>query len=357
MTQPDRYDDSRMQERDLTADILVPKEFVWWTFLALAADPLSPFAHMNFVPELSVRSDAAIIDSRFLPQDDDLLRKKSRVTVLLWDGYQSYLEHQELIDHARRLCQHVELHVVGSTSQIEANHSISCKPLFVQSGGIYNKSIFSPERFRRFSFQKPYSRVALLYRSKIVSLKALSQLMTSRRLEQYKHTHFVYCGQSGLERLKSYAADYELGSITFPTGMAPEFSERPFLSKWLTAIRRQPDRWTNDIVLRSLLRWIALKRISEMRSQESFLNIYPDPNVNAYQAGMLFRKHTFLDFGGVNGDEEVYPRAADILFHQRKTIRFDPREAMQRLREIDGNNDPSVDTFLSWYAQFILSRL
>jgi hypothetical protein len=94
-----------------------------------------------------------------------------------------------------------------------------------------------------------------------------------------------------------------------------------------------------------------------MRSQEIFLNIYPDPNVNAYQAGTLFRKHTFLDFGGVNGDEEIYPRAADILFHQRETIRFDPREAMQRLREIDGNNDAAIDTFLTWYSQSILSRL
>jgi hypothetical protein len=346
-----------MQARDLTADILVPKEFVWWTFLALSADPLNPFARMNFVPELSVSSDVAIVDSRLLPQNDDLLRGKSRIAVLLWDGYQSYLEHQELIDRARLLCRHFELHVVGSTSQIGASHAISCKPLFVQSGGMYNKSIFSPERFRRFSFQEPYSRRALQYRSTIVSLKALSQLVTSRRLEQYKHTHFVYCGQSGLERLKSYAADYELGSTTFPTGMAAEFSERPFLSKWLSAIRRQADKWTNDIVLRSLLRWIALKRISEMRSQEVFLNIYPDPNVNAYQAGMLFRKHTFLDFGGVNGDEEIYPRAADILFHQRKTIRFDPREPMRRLREIDGNCDASIDTFLSWYSQSILSRL
>jgi hypothetical protein len=357
MSQPDRYDDSRMQAGDLTADILVPKEFVWWTFLALAADPLSPFARMNFVPELSVSSDVAIIDSRLLPQDDDLLRKKSRVAVLLWDGYQSYLEHQELIDHARLLCQHFELHVVGSTSQIETRHSISCKPLFVQSGGIYNKSIFSSERFRRFSFQEPSSRLALRYRSKVMNLKALSQLVTSHRLEQYKHTRFVYCGQSGLETLKSYAADYELGSIIFPTGMDADFSERPFLSKWLSAIRRRADQWTNDIVLRSLLRWIALKRISEMRSQEVFLNIYPDPNVNAYQAGMLFRKHTFLDFGGVNGDEKIYPRAADILFHQRETIRFDPREAMQRLREIDGSNDASIDMFLSWYAQYIRSRL
>jgi hypothetical protein len=249
-----------MQARDLTADILVPKEFVWWTFLALSADPLNPFARMNFVPELSVSSDVAIVDSRLLPQNDDLLRGKSRIAVLLWDGYQSYLEHQELIDRARLLCRHFELHVVGSTSQIGASHAISCKPLFVQSGGMYNKSIFSPERFRRFSFQEPYSRRALQYRSTIVSLKALSQLVTSRRLEQYKHTHFVYCGQSGLERLKSYAADYELGSTTFPTGMAAEFSERPFLSKWLSAIRRQADKWTNDIVLRSLLRWIAIKR-------------------------------------------------------------------------------------------------
>src|SRR6202000_309365 len=232
-----------MRARDLTADILVPKEFVWWTFLALSADPLNPFARMNFAPELSISSDVAIVDSRLLPHDDDLLRKKSRVAVLLWDGYQSYLEHQELIDHARLLCPPFELHVVGSTSQIEARHSFLCKPLFVQSGGMYNKNIFPPERFRRFSFQGRHSRLALQNRSKVVSLKALSQLVTSRRLQQYTQTHFVYCGQSGLERLRSYAADYELGSITFPTGMAAESSERLFFSKWVTAIFRPPALW------------------------------------------------------------------------------------------------------------------
>jgi hypothetical protein len=125
----------------------------------------------------------------------------------------------------------------------------------------------------------------------------------------------------------------------------------------VAAIHQRPHQWTNGIVLRALLRSLALRSLAEARQQEIFTNIYPDPNVNAYQAGWLFRKHIFLDFGGINGDEAVYPRAADILFHQRRTIRFDRSEALQRLQSMDGSDPAASEAFLSWYGRSILAQL
>jgi hypothetical protein len=341
-----------MPSRDLTADILVPREFVWWTFLALAADPQNPFRRIQFVSRLSATSDVAIIDSRLLPLDDHLLRQKRSIAVLLWDGYQSYLQLQPAIDHVRHVAQQFELRVVGSFHELETTHGIPCRPLFPQTVTAYNKSIFSRQSLSRFNFEKPSSKLALLHRSDLLSLKAFLQLASSGRMARYRQTRLVYCGQSGIETLKSYAADYGLASDVSQDNA----SQREYLCAWLAAIRRRPHQWTNAIILRALLRRIALRQLAEAR-HDIFMNIYPDPNVNAYQAGWLFRKHTFLDFGGINGDEAVYPRAADILLHQRKTIRFDRTEALQRLQNVDSSDPAALEAFLSWYRYSILSRL
>lgn len=342
-----------MQSRDLTAEILVPKEFVWWTFLALAADPHSPFHRIHFISQLRAASDVAIIDSRLLPLDETLLQQKQHVAVLLWDGYQSYLQQQSAIDRVRQVAQQFELHVVGSSSELQDDHSITCRPLFAQQNGVYDKSILSAKSLSRFSFEDSRSKLNILHRSKLLSVKASLQLISDGRIAEYRQTRFVYCGQSGKETLKSYAADYGLDSLAKPN----DASEPEFLSAWLAAIHRRPHQWTNGIVLRALLRLLALRRLAEARQQEIFLNIFPEPNVNAYQAGWLFRSHLFLDFGGINGDELVYPRAADILFHQRRTIRLDRSEALQRLRSMDGSDPAASEAFLSWYGSSVVSQL
>ncbi len=342
-----------MQSRDLTAEVLVPKEFVWWTFLALAADPHSPFHRIRFVSQLSPASDVAIIDSRLLAQDGALLRKRQRVAVLLWDGYQSYLQQQSVIDHARDAVRQFELHVVGSFAELQATHSIACKPLFAQENGSYDKSILSTKSLSRFSFEDLRWKLNILHRSKLLSAKASLQLISDGRISEYRQTRFVYCGQSGKETLKSYAADYGLNSLA----NSNDVSEREFLSAWLAAIHQRPHQWTNGIVLRALLRLLALTRLAEARAQEIFMTIYPERNVNAYQAGWLFRKHIFLDFGGINGDEAVYPRAADILVHQRRTIRFDRTEALQRLQSMDGSDPAASEAFVSWYGRSVVTQL
>ncbi len=346
-----------MQSQGLKADILVPKEFVWWAFLAFATDPLSPFEHIHFVSQLSDSSDVAILDSRLLPQDDVVVSKKRLTIVLLWDGYQSYLQRQSIIDHTRHVAQQFEVRVVGDTSELENKHSISCAPLFVQRSDVYDQSILSRERLKKFSFDEPFSRFALLHRSEMLSVKSFLHLATSRRLAKYKESEFVYCGQSGMATLQSYADEYGVGSVVFRDDAQARASERAFLSEWLSAMHRRPDHWANRIILRALLRVIALRWLSESHDQEVFMNIYPDPNVNAYQAGLLFKKHVFLDFGGINGDEAIYPRSADILFHRRRFIRFDLREAMRRLQEVNGSSDAASGEFLSWYAQAVFHRL
>jgi hypothetical protein len=123
------------------------------------------------------------------------------------------------------------------------------------------------------------------------------------------------------------------------------------------AVHGKKGYWANQVVIRALLRFIALRTLATKLGNDLFLNFYPEPNINAYQAEMLFKSHVFLDFGGNQGDEAIYPRAADLLILKRKVIRFDLRASaidLWNVRHIDQN---SVKEFLRGYQEFVISTL
>ena len=133
--------------------------------------------------------------------------------------------------------------------------------------------------------------------------------------------------------------------------------DRHFLATWLNAIVRNKTRWTRQIVTRALLRLIALRKLFEVRRRDIFLNIYPEENVNAYQAGNLFKRHIFLEFGGINGDELIYPRTADIYLQDRQTIRIDVAQTMKKIATLDECDVHGQSELISWYEEEVLSAL
>jgi hypothetical protein len=50
---------------------------------------------------------------------------------------------------------------------------------------------------------------------------------------------------------------------------------------------------------------------------------YPQKSINIYQSSFL-RRNIYLDFGGINGDELVYPRYADLLVRGKEPYRVAP---------------------------------
>lgn len=338
-------------------EVLVPRATAWWTFLALAADPSSPSEKIAFVSELSSKSGVAIVDSRLLPQDERLLKEKSRVAVLLWDGYKGYLDHQPKVDRVRDLAPNVELWIVGDLGDFQAVEPTPCKQLFVQEEGCYSRSIFQAVSMRRFSFDNAFTKFEIVNRSSIISLKVLLQLLKKREWSHYARTKYVYCGLSGLEILEFHCARYgvETGG-SFHT-MLEQCSRRELISRWVAAVQRRSQGWPDKIVMRALLRFLGLSALLASGRQDLFLNLSPKTNKNVYQAGRLFKDHIFLDFGGINGDELVYPRAADILLQGRRTIRYDLKPAMKRLLDVSPDDDASVLSFLSWYDDLVLSGL
>ncbi len=345
-----------MDAHKLKIEVLVPKAFVWWTFLALAADPFDQFAEIKFVKDLSESADVVIVDACFLGR---IVKAQSgaRVIVLLWDGYQNYLVHKSAIEEISQRVRQVELRIVGDPSELDARYRSpnQCGRLYTQRDAAYDKSILSSEKMKAISFSSPFTKMMVLHRSTIISLKVVTQLILGRRCLNYMRTKFVFCGQSGLPTLQAYCRSYGIGPDDCAYDGGGLNCDQPFIVRWVAAIQERRDDPTSPLVARALLRLIALRALAKSRGGEIFLNIYPEKNVNAYQAGMLFKRHVFLEFGGINGDEAIYPRTADLAFHKRYLVRFDSTNAVQRLYELTEGDVDAMVSFVAWYEEQVLS--
>jgi hypothetical protein len=340
-----------------TAEILVPRAFEWWTFLALAADLSSEIEHLDFVSRFSAESRVVIVDGGLLPETIHLLKDKALVIVILWDGYQSYREREDILTRVARLARRVELRIVGEPAATDIDSVFRCRPLFVQQPEIYNRETIFSAGIGKVSFSRPLAKTALRCRSNLISFKVLFQLFHEKKVHEYLRTKYVFCGHSGLTTLQRYSADYGVGSSCMPNGIADSFCELELVAQWTRALHRKKGHWANQIVIRALLRFIALRTLATHKGDDLFLNIFPDTNINAYQAGMLFKSHIFLDFGGSHGDETVYPRTADLLFLNRKVIRFDRRVSTTDLWNVRVNDRASIGGFLRRYQETVLSVL
>ena len=125
--------------------------------------------------------------------------------------------------------------------------------------------------------------------------------------------------------------------------------------RWVNSIAHKKRSWTDLIVIRALLRLIALRKVCEIAGRDIFLNVFPEANINSYQAEMLFRRHIFFDFGGINGDETIYPRSADLNLFKRHVIRFDSRLHLQRLLALKQSEIAMGQSEIAIYEEYIVS--
>ncbi len=339
----------------LKAEVLVPDQFIWWTLLALSADLLDDVREMSFVSDVSSSSDVVIADAHLLDRVVD--SAKDKVIIVLWDGYQSYVECKALIDKIYQTARDVELRVVGDPWHLTDNHALHCRPMFAQDASLYDETLLSPARMRKVSFGSQFAKLGVINRSRLISLKVLSQILAGGLRANYKRTKYVYCGQSGLSTLEKYAEQYGIRSDEFVGELTGSDDELRFVVRWISAVKAKSGYWANDMMLRALLRYIALRTLVASRKQSIFLNLYPERNLNAYQAGLLFRSHVFLDFGGINGGEAIYPRSADLLMHKRDVIRFDIQAAVEQLNCLSAHDETSVREFVSSFEKDVLLQL
>jgi len=343
---------------DGRVEILVPRAFEWWTFLALATDPFDRFDHLSVVSRLSDHSNIAVIDVSRLPEALPLLKDKASVIVVMFDGYHAYRERESLFLRLSELSGKIELRTVGEPMELTAHTRFDWRSLFTQQPEIYRNKEAISDWMRKVSFSRPFGKLMLIHRSKLISAKVLLQLIGQNRIQEYKRTKYVYCGDSGLATLEKHSAIYgiERGAIPKDLG-AGNLSVSDLVSMWVNALHRTNGHWTNRIVMRALLRFIALNTLIANRGHELFLNFFPEPNINAYQAGMFFKNHLFLDFGGILGDEAIYPRSADMLLLNRRVIRFDLVPPALDLRRLEAGDLAGVDRIVKRYQDFVISAV
>ena len=334
-------------------EILVPRTHEWWTFLALATEPYSSQKAWSFVSKISPFASTLLIDSNLLRSNLHQLQGKSHVMIILWDGRASYQQCFSDLMRTRPMAAKVELLFVGDLPP--ANDSIfSSRFFFAQNSNSYDKGCVGAQ-LKTVSFARLFSKAALKYRSQLVSAKVALQLVRHGRLREYNRTRFVYCGHSGLSTLQMYSSEFGVPDFSPSVRLTNGLCDSQLCNDWLSALHRKGGHWADRIVIRALLRFLALRTIMDFRAREIFLNIYPAVHINVYQAGILFKHHIFLDFGGTFGDEAIYPRSADLLFHERKVLRFDFQSAASEMKCLIAN-PCGLDAFLQRFQSWILAQ-
>jgi hypothetical protein len=338
-------------------EILVPKAFVWWTFLALATDPSGQFQKARFVDKLRSKPDVIVVHSDLLEGIKGSVEGNTKIIILLWDGVQSYLEAAKNIEFVEQTARQIECRVVGdlSTGDVGGCCPLEWMYLFPQTSDAYDKSIVFSKKNTRMSFPGLLGRWAVIHRSKLISVRVMAQLLLSRRLTEYRTTKFVFCGQTGLGTLERYAREYGIDPkecVSFKGGIC---CDRSFLVRWVNSMAHKKRSWTDLVVIRALLRLIALRKICEIAGRDIFLNVFPEANINSYQAELLFRRHVFFDFGGIHGDETIYPRSADLHLFKRRVIRFDSRLHLQRLLCLKQGETAMAQNEITRYEEYIVS--
>jgi hypothetical protein len=340
------------------AEVFVSKTHTWWTLLAIAGGLAEGFDEVSFVKLLGRMADVVIIDAALIDEAIDRVHSRSLALVILWDGYQSYRKYEKAIEKLAKHVAKVEIRSVGDPSEWDAKcEPRGCKVLFSQSKSAYDQDILSAERMKVISFPGTLTRYFVVNRSTLISCKVLTQMIIGGRFFDYMHTKFVFCGQSGLGTLHRYAEEYGIPPIECVHEMGGVRCDESFFVRWIGAVLRNKASWSNRIVSRALLRLIALRALFKAREDEIFLNLYPARNINAYQAGLLFKHHAFLEFGGLNGEEAIYPRTADLAFHARRVIRFERIDAIRHMHGLDGEGSPAISQFIAGYERYVLSKL
>jgi hypothetical protein len=342
----------------MKAEVLVPRTHVWWAVLALAADSSDRFEEIRFVDRLTGSPEVIIVVPTSIDRVVDRIHEVSKVVILLWDGCRGYLEARPSIEKVRKRARQTELRVVGDIWAGEQGLPEGiCRHLFNQSSTAYDRRRLFSEVRKRFAFPTRLQKMAVLYRPQLIAGKVLMHLLTRNRFIEYLRTSYVFCGQSGLGTLRMLSMEFGIDPEECKYSSGGVECDRDFLLCWLNAIVSAKERLTRQIAAKSIVRLIALRKLRECFGEKIFMNIYPEPNINVYQAQGLFQRHVFFEFGGINGGEPIYPRTADILLQQRRMLRFDTETAVRNLLNMNKADSDAASVFVSLYEEEVLSTI
>lgn len=299
-------------------EVLVPRQFQWWTFLALSVRSDLQDKSIKFVRNFSLSRGPKVIDSQFLHRELHLLHNDLPTRIICWDADQSLSEIQGSIKDF--IWKDIALWTVGNIDPCPMRNEF----LFEQSAARYDaRYLFSNKNISRFEFPNALGRLMIVRRMSFITAKVILQLVTKRQLTKAIAAQVVFCGQSGRETLRKYCS------------LSPE-DERVLdnvqccaFDQVLSVIRKclqQAEACSSDkikpVIIRSAVRFFSLCIVASSNLR-TFFTFHPEANINLYQSKLL--KHaTFLDFGGINGSEHIYPRSADIILSNKQTVRLAP---------------------------------
>lgn len=90
----------------------------------------------------------------------------------------------------------------------------------------------------------------------------------------------------------------------------------------------------DTVIFKSVLRFVLITHLKYL----NLLNVIPYPGfyVRLYHS-KFYRKHMFVDFGGVNGYETLYPRTADMVFNQLNFYQFNQQDMKLCQKDLNFN--------------------
>lgn len=315
-----------------TLHAVSPRQYHWWLAMALTTNPayrgfarveLNQRAPLGGEDLLLVASD--VVTPSWLQSRPEVERGPAHV--VLWDGAKSFAQLcSRLAEGGRAPGPHWRYACVGDVPDGLTEQQVY--RVLSQDEDDYHDY---PRRFRREVTRRlhadPRTKARLLARPHLVSAKHLAQ--EPGRIAR-NGSEFVFAGQSGRMSLE-YLADVAASSGRPTTALLALIGQARDLERGgtlTTDLDDMAERLVDEgalsgsgamLVVRSLLR---LHTLDQLRRAGAPLvtHFYPHAMVNIYQSRWLPRNR-YLDFGGMNGSERVYPRAADLLVREKAIVR------------------------------------
>lgn len=298
-----------------TLDVLVGRPYMWWALMAVLTNPRYENMDIAMLDEPRSGSGDLMVSSHLVSVSgmSEELRRRRSAEVILWDGQRSFDELLGKLPAEAIELWTASLAVVGqdpSSALAKMPHHL----LFTQSAAAYNDF---PKRLGNLMERVTMpGRARLIIKHRLLGVAA-KHLLADPIPTLANRREIVFAGQSGrislqhllntekrdAARLIREMQNFEsLGKpIAFPIEHAIELVLK---QESLVADRRR-------VALRALYRAYALSAVRDVGLPVRYI-FYPHRNINIYQSPLLSRA-VYLDFGGVNGDEQIYPRAADLL--------------------------------------------
>jgi hypothetical protein len=298
-------------------NIVVPRTFFWWSALAVLADPaFDRYRSVRFSSTLPQDEGDVWISSELAEEANrEALADRESLSILLWDGWQSHrrltaaarVKHSDLVDRVTYLA-------VGDSRLGRFPGGPASRLLFVQDERRYRGL---PHRIRAEGARLVSTRSeSLTMRHRVGLLTAKHALREPRSVVQDPR-QVIFAGQSGRITLSRHPGasegvrarflqevlEFETGTGRISTSI-PE-AVRAFLGE------PGPADDAAALMINALTRVFVLERIARADIAHRML-FFPHSNVNIYQSRLL-PSSVYLDFGGMNGSELVYPRYADLL--------------------------------------------